>query len=150
MKCIFCESTESKVVDSRAFENNTVIKRRRECLGCGKKFTTLETAELSPIMVIKSDGNRQAFDPNKIRKGIVIACEKRHVSMDKINKLVDDIHKQLANSLEQEISSKKIGEMVMAGLKEIDDVAYVRFASVYRQFNDLSSFMNELEKLIKK
>ena len=116
---------------------------------CGRRFTTYETIEPTPILVIKSGGNRQAFDPNKIKNGIIKACEKRPVSMSKIDKLVEDVKKQIFNSLEQEISSKRIGEMVMDGLKSIDEVAYVRYASVYRQFTDISSFMNELEALMK-
>lgn len=149
MKCIFCGCTDSKVIDSRSTDEGRTIRRRRECMQCGKRFTTYETIETTPILVIKSGGNRQAFDPNKIKNGIIKACEKRPVSMSKIDKLVEDVKKQIFNSLEQEISSKKIGEMVMDGLKSIDEVAYVRYASVYRQFTDISSFMNELEALMK-
>ena len=148
MKCIFCGCTDSKVIDSRSTDEGRTI-RRRECMQCGKRFTTYETIETTPILVIKSGGNRQAFDPNKIKNGIIKACEKRPVSMSKIDKLVEDVKKQIFNSLEQEISSKRIGEMVMDGLKSIDEVAYVRYASVYRQFTDISSFMNELEALMK-
>ena len=149
MKCIFCGCTDSKVIDSRSTDEGRTIRRRRECMQCGKRFTTYETIETTPILVIKSGGNRQAFDPHKIKNGIIKACEKRPVSMSKIDKLVEDVKKQIFNSLEQEISSKRIGEMVMDGLKSIDEVAYVRYASVYRQFTDISSFMNELEALMK-
>lgn len=149
MKCMFCGHLESKVVDSRSAEDGTIIRRRRECLNCGKRFTTYETVENTPILVIKSSGARQAFDPNKLKLGIIKACEKRPVPLGKIDKLVEDIQKKIYNSLAQEISSKEIGEMVMAGLKEIDEVAYVRFASVYRSFTDISSFLSELEKMVK-
>ena len=150
MKCIYCGCVESKVVDSRSAEDGTTIRRRRECINCGKRFTTYETIETTPILVIKSDGNRQAFDINKIKGGIIKACEKRPVPMHKIEALVEDIKKQITNSLESEISTKKIGEMVMEKLKEIDEVAYVRFASVYRQFKDINTFMDELNKLLTK
>ena len=148
MKCPFCAYTESKVIDSRPAEEGATIRRRRECMQCGRRFTTYETIETSPVLVVKNDGTRQAFDPGKVKNGIIKACEKRPVSVSKIDKLVDDIKKQVYNSLEQEISSKKIGEMVMDGLREIDEVAYVRYASVYRQFTDISSFMKELEALM--
>ena len=149
MKCMYCGCTESKVIDSRSTDEDRTIRRRRECTQCGRRFTTYETIETTPVLVIKNGGNRQAFDPNKIKNGIIKACEKRPVSMSKIDKLVEDVKKQIFNSLEQEISSKRIGEMVMDGLKSIDEVAYVRYASVYRQFTDISSFMNELEALMK-
>lgn len=148
MKCMYCGCGESKVIDSRSTDEGRTIRRRRECMECGKRFTTYETIETTPILVIKNSGNRQAFDLNKIKNGIIKACEKRPVSMYKIEKLVDDIKKQIYNSLEQEITSKQIGEMVMEGLREIDEVAYVRYASVYRSFADISSFMNELETLM--
>ena len=147
MKCMYCGCVESRVIDSRATEDGTSIRRRRECVNCGKRFTTYETIETTPILVIKNGGNRQAFDANKIKNGVIKSCEKRPVPMYKIDKLVEDIKKQIYNSLEQEVTSKQIGEMVMAGLKEIDEVAYVRFASVYRQFKDISTFMKELEKM---
>ncbi|MBR1867577.1 MAG: transcriptional repressor NrdR [Clostridia bacterium] len=147
MRCMYCGSVDSKVIDSRQSEDGTAIRRRRECINCGKRFTTYETVETTPILVVKSDGTRQSFDPNKLKSGIIKACEKRPVPMYKIEKLVDDIQRSLYNSLEQEVTTKKIGEMVMSGLKEIDEVAYVRFASVYRQFKDISTFMKELEKL---
>lgn len=148
MKCIFCGGLDSKVLDSRAAEDGTSIRRRRECISCGKRFTTYETIETTPVLVIKSSGNRQAFDENKIRNGIIRSCEKRPVPIAKIDKLVEDIKKKIFNSLEQEIPSSKIGEMVMEGLKEIDEVSYIRFASVYRQFKDTDTFLKELEKMI--
>lgn len=137
------------MIDSRSTDEDRTIRRRRECMRCGRRFTTYETIETTPVLVVKNGGNRQAFDPNKIKNGIIKACEKRPVSMSKIDKLVEDIKKQIYNSLEQEITSKRIGEMVMDGLKEIDEVAYVRYASVYRKFTDISSFMSELESLMK-
>ena len=149
MKCMYCGCIESKVIDSRSTDENTMIRRRRECISCGRRFTTYETVETTPVLVIKSGGNREMFDPSKIKSGIIKACEKRPVPMFKIDKLVEDIQKQVYNSLDQEVTSKEIGEMVMAGLKEIDEVAYVRFASVYRSFKDISTFMRELEKLAK-
>ena len=149
MKCMYCGCTESKVIDSRSTDEDRTIRRRRECTQCGRRFTTYETIEPTPVLVVKNGGNRQAFDPNKIKSGIIKACEKRPVPMAKIDKLVDDIRKQIYNSLEQEVSSKRIGEMVMDGLKEIDEVAYVRYASVYRQFKDIPSFMSELESMMK-
>lgn len=149
MKCMYCGCTESKVIDSRSTDEDRAIRRRRECMQCGRRFTTYETIEMTPVLVIKNGGNRQTFDPGKVKNGIIKACEKRPVPMAKIDKLVEDIKKQIYNSLEQEISSKRIGEMVMDGLKKIDEVAYVRYASVYRQFTDISSFMNELESLMK-
>lgn len=149
MKCMYCGCLESKVIDSRSAEDGTIIRRRRECLNCGKRFTTYETVETTPVLVIKSSGARQAFDPNKLKNGIIKACEKRPVPISKIDKLVEDIQKKVYNSLNQEISSKELGEMVMAGLKEIDEVAYIRFASVYRSFTDITSFMAELENIVK-
>ena len=150
MKCMYCGCYESKVIDSRSTDENTMIRRRRECVKCGRRFTTYETVETTPVLVIKSSGNRESFDANKIKNGIIKACEKRPVPMFKIDKLVEDIQKQVYNSLNQEITAKEIGEMVMNGLKDIDEVAYVRFASVYRSFKDISTFMRELEKLTKK
>lgn len=147
MKCMYCGCLDSKVVDSRALEDGTSIRRRRECIECGKRFTTYENIETTPLLVVKTTGVRQAFSATKLKNGIVKACEKRPVPMYKIDKLVDDIQKKLYNSFEQEVSSKEIGEMVMEGLKEIDEVAYVRFASVYRQFADISQFVKELEVL---
>ena len=147
MKCIFCGSAESKVIDSRPVEEANAIRRRRECT-CGKRFTTYETIETTPLLVIKTNGTRQTFDINKVRNGIVRACEKRPVPMQAIDKLVGEIERKLYNSLEREVSSQKIGELVMGGLKEIDDVAYIRFASVYRQFKDSTTFLEELTKLL--
>lgn len=150
MKCMYCGCIDSKVIDSRAAEDGTIIRRRRECIQCGKRFTTYETVENTPILVVKSSGARQSFDPNKIKNGIIKACEKRPVPANKIDQLVDDIQKKIYNSLRQEISSKEIGEMICEALKDIDEVAYVRFASVYRSFTDISSFMSELEKMVNK
>ncbi|MBQ7164976.1 MAG: transcriptional repressor NrdR [Clostridia bacterium] len=150
MKCMYCGCTDSKVIDSRSTDDGSSIRRRRECTECGRRFTTYETIETTPILVVKAGGTREVFDENKIKNGIIKSCEKRPEPMYKIDKLVDDIKKQIYNSLDQEVTSKQIGEMVMNGLKEIDEVAYVRFASVYRSFKDVSSFMKELEKLIKK
>jgi len=146
---MYCGYEDSKVIDSRAADDNTIIRRRRECLQCGKRFTTYEKVEMTPILVIKNNGTRQAFDIDKLKGGIIKACEKRPVPISKIDKLVDDIQKKVYNSMAQEISSKAIGEMVMEGLKEIDEVAYVRFASVYRSFKDIPSFLSELENLVK-
>ena len=150
MKCMYCGSINSKVIDSRAGEDNTIIRRRRECINCGKRFTTYETVENTPIFVIKTSGARQAFDPNKIRNGIIKACEKRPVPASTIDRVVEDIQKKLYNSLAQEVTSKELGEMVCEELKNIDEVAYVRFASVYRSFTDTTSFIKELEKMVKK
>ena len=144
MKCLYCGCKESKVIDSRTSDEGDSIRRRRECVNCGKRFTTYETIETTPILVIKSNGTRQAFDINKIKGGIIKACEKRPVPMYRIDELVEDVKKQVYNSMEQEISSKKIGEMVMEGLMKIDEVAYVRFASVYRSFKDISTFLQEI------
>jgi transcriptional repressor NrdR len=148
MKCPFCGCIESRVTDSRLSDDGSTIRRRRECAECSKRYTTHEKIELTPILVIKSNGNRQTFDANKIKCGVVKACEKRPVTMERIEKLTQDVEKQITNSLAQEISSKKIGDLVMAALKSIDDVAYVRFASVHRQFRDLTTLREEIEKLI--
>ncbi len=150
MKCMYCGCLDSKVIDSRSAEDGTIIRRRRECIKCGKRFTTYETVENTPIFVIKNNGARQAFDLNKLKAGIIKACEKRPVSAVDIDKLADDIQKRVYNSLAQEVTSKELGEMVCEGLKDIDEVAYVRFASVYRSFTDTTSFMKELEKMVKK
>lgn len=149
MKCRYCLGTDSKVVDSRPTEDGTAIRRRRECINCGRRFTTYEKIEEIPIMVIKKDGTRQAFDGDKIRSGVRKACEKRPVSAVEIDKLVDDVEREIFNSLEQEIKSDYIGELVMQRLKDMDEVAYVRFASVYRQFKDINTFMAELKLLLK-
>ena len=148
MRCMYCNSTESKVIDSRAADDDRAIRRRRECMGCGRRFTTYETIEVTPILVVKTDGNRQAFDVSKIKRGIVKACEKRPVSLTAIDEMVTAVTKKVYNSLEQEISSKEIGEMVMEELKKHDEVAYVRYASVYRSFKDVESFMHELQRLM--
>lgn len=148
MRCLFCNCTESKVIDSRAADDDTTIRRRRECTGCGRRFTTYETIEITPVLVVKSDGNRQSFDKLKVKRGIMKACEKRPVPIEKIDELTEEIAKKVYNSMEQEISSKAIGEMVMDGLKELDEVAYVRYASVYRSFKDISSFMKELQRMM--
>ena len=139
MKCIYCGAEESKVLDSRNSEESNAIRRRRECLVCGRRFTTYETIETTPILVIKNDGSRQSFDPEKLKRGIIKACEKRPVSMSQIENIVGTIEKQIQNKLTQEVKSSQLGEMVMDALKGIDEVAYVRFASVYRQFKDLDS-----------
>lgn len=148
MKCPYCDYLESKVVDSRPTDEGQAIRRRRECIGCSKRFTTYEKVEEIPIIVVKKDGNRQSYDRNKLLNGIIKSCEKRPVSIDDIERIVNDIEKTLSNSLEKEITSGEIGEMVMNQLKDIDEVAYVRFASVYRQFKDVNSFMNELKKIL--
>ena len=148
MKCRYCSSTESKVVDSRPTEDGTSIRRRRECINCGKRFTTYEKIEEIPIMVIKKDGTREPFDSEKIVSGVSKACEKRPVSTADMELLVDNVVREVFNSLEQEVKSEAIGEMVMSRLKDLDEVAYVRFASVYRQFKDINTFMNELKILL--
>ncbi|HHW90329.1 MAG TPA: transcriptional repressor NrdR [Clostridiales bacterium] len=146
MKCPFCGYTESKVVDSRATDDNNSIRRRRECLECKKRFTTYENIETTPILVIKNGGNRQPFNPEKIKLGIIKACEKRPVPRQKIDELVEGIVKKINNSMLKEVPSSQIGEMVMQELKEIDEVAYVRFASVYRKFKDINTFMDFIEE----
>lgn len=148
MKCLYCGYEESKVIDSRSVDDDKAIRRRRECLKCGKRFTTYETIESMPILVIKADGTRQSFDKEKIKRGIIKATEKRPIPMAKIDALVNDIEKRIYNTMNSEVSSKDIGEMVMAGLKELDEVAYVRYAAVYRSFTDISSFMSELQKML--
>ena len=150
MRCLYCNCTESKVIDSRSADDERTIRRRRECMGCGRRFTTYETIEVAPILVVKSDGTRQAFDLGKIKRGVIKACEKRPVPIEKIDALAEDIAKRVYNSMEQEVSSKQIGEMVMEGLQKLDEVAYVRYASVYRSFKDISSFMAELQKMMEK
>jgi transcriptional repressor NrdR len=148
MKCPYCNYEETKVIDSRPTEDFTSIRRRRECLKCMKRFTTYETVETIPVLVIKKDGSRQSFNKRKILDGLLKACEKRPVSMSELENLVDEIEKNVYNSLDQEITSKEIGEMVMSKLRCIDEVSYVRFASVYRQFKDINTFMNELNKIL--
>ena len=150
MRCPFCGRDEDKVIDSRPAEDGAAIRRRRECINCGNRFTTYEKIENLPLMVIKKDGSRQPFNRDKLIAGIVKSCEKRPVSTDQIEMLVDSIENHCQNSLKREVSSREIGERVMEGLKEIDEVAYVRFASVYRQFKDVSSFLHELNEILGK
>ena len=150
MKCPFCAFEESKVIDSRPTDEGERIRRRRECLSCGRRFTTYEIIESLPIIVIKKDKNRQTFSREKIINGMVRACEKRPVSLETIERAVDDIEAEIQNTLDREVSSEKIGELVMMKLKEIDEVAYVRFASVYREFRVINTFMDELNKLLRK
>ena len=148
MKCPFCGYQESKVVDSRPADEGASIRRRRECLSCRKRFTTYETVESLPLIVIKKDGSRQSFDRTKIMAGLIRACEKRPVPYDTLENMVNEIEQVLQNKMEREIPSAEIGELVMDRLKKIDEVSYVRFASVYRQFKDINSFMIELSKLL--
>ena len=148
MKCPFCAYPESKVVDSRPSDEGNSIRRRRECLSCSRRFTTYETVEFAPIMVIKKDGRRQSFDRRKILNGMLRACEKRPVSLDTLEGIVNRIEQDLQSSMEHEIHSEALGEIVMRHLRKLDQVAYVRFASVYRQFQDIGSFMRELNTLM--
>ena len=148
MKCPYCGYQESKVVDSRHSEDNTSIRRRRECLSCQKRFTTYETVESLPMVVVKKDNSRQSFDRSKILNGMVRACEKRPVAMADLEHAVDEIEQIIQNSLDREVSTERIGELVMERLKPLDEVAYVRFATVYRQFKDINSFMHELTKIL--
>ena len=150
MKCPFCSYTESKVIDSRPSDDGDRIRRRRECLSCGNRFTTYETTETTPLMVIKRDQSRQPFNKEKLLNGLMRACEKRPVSYEALEHLVDQIEHTLTNSFVKEVSSQEIGELTLQKLKDIDLVAYVRFASVYRDFGDLDSFMSELKKLQEK
>ena len=147
MKCPKCGYNESKVIDSRPAEEGASIRRRRECLSCQNRFTTYETVEKLPLLVIKKDKTRQPFDKNKLLNGIIEACHKRPITLDQMEAVVNEIELELQNSLTHEVPSSKIGVLVMEKLKELDDVAYVRFASVYREFKDLDTFMRELEKL---
>ncbi len=148
MKCPYCGESESKVIDSRPTEDGLKIRRRRECLSCQKRFTTYEIVETVPLMVIKKDRSRQAFDRQKLLNGMMRSCEKRPVSYEMLETAVDNIEQVLLNSYEREVSSRYIGELAMAELKKIDEVAYVRFASVYRQFSDLNTFMDELKDML--
>lgn len=150
MKCPFCYVPESKVIDSRPSDNGMSIRRRRECVSCGRKFTTYERVEEISVMVIKKDGSRQVFDRKKVMNGIIRACEKRPVTVEQMEKAVNSIELQIHNKMKKEITSYEIGELVMDSLKGLDDVAYVRFASVYRQFKDLNTFVDELQKLLEK
>lgn len=148
MRCPFCHAEDSKVIDSRSAEDGNSIRRRRECASCAKRFTTYEVVEQVPLMVIKNDGRRVAFDKNKLLTGIIRSCEKRSISMESIHRLANEIEKELRNTMEREISTRTVGELVMEKLKDFDPVAYVRFASVYRKFTDLNNFKEELEDLI--
>ena len=148
MKCPYCGCEESKVIDSRPTDDGERIRRRRECLKCGKRFTTYEMVESFPLMVIKRDETREPFNREKLRSGIMRACEKRPVSVGSIDKIVDSIERKLQKSFDREVPSNVIGDYAMEMLKETDEVAYVRFASVYRQFKDINTFMEELSKLI--
>ena len=148
MKCPFCGHQEDKVVDSRASSDGVAIRRRRECLGCSKRFTTYEQLEEQPLMIIKKDGRREAFDRHKLLAGLVKACEKRPVSMDDLERLVDELERELSQQFEREVSSREVGERVMKKLHTLDPVAYVRFASVYREFKDVEQFMRELKDLL--
>lgn len=148
MKCPYCGFQESKVIDSRHSDDSTSIRRRRECLSCQKRFTTYETVESLPMVVVKKDNSRQSFDRNKVLSGMVKACEKRPVSMAELENVADEIEQIIQNSLDREVSTAHIGELVMERLKPLDEVSYVRFASVYRQFKDINSFMAELNKIL--
>jgi len=147
MKCPFCSSPDSRVIDSRTINDGSTVRRRRECSSCEKRFTTYEKIEAIPLMVIKKDGSREVFDNTKLMAGIMKACEKRPISMDTMQNVTDEIEKELRNTLEMEVTSQAIGQLVMEKLKAIDQVAYVRFASVYREFKDVNDFVQELEKL---
>ena len=148
MKCPFCVDQDSKVVDSRHSEDGLSIRRRRECMNCQRRFTTYEYVETLPIIVVKRDGSRQAFDRNKILNGMVRACEKRQVPFATLEKVTTEIEQNIQNSLEREVTADKIGEMVMERLKPLDEVAYIRFASVYRRFQDVNSFMQEVSRFL--
>lgn len=148
MKCLYCGCEDSKVIDSRSADDGKTIRRRRECFSCGKRFTTYETIEDTPVLVVKNNGARQAFDGQKIKSGIIKSCEKRPVSVTEIDEIVNAVAKQVYNSMEPEVSSKWIGELVMSELKKHDEVAYVRYASVYRSFKDIPSFMEELQRMM--
>ncbi len=150
MKCPFCGHKEDKVIDSRSTQDDSSIRRRRECLQCGKRFTTYEYIEKIPLMVIKKDSRREPFDRNKILQGLIKACQKRPVSMVQLESLVDEVEKEIQKKYDREIESKVIGEMVVEKLSKLDDVAYVRFASVYRQFKDVNEFMRELREILSK
>ncbi len=148
MKCPFCNYPDSKVVDSRPTDEGTSIRRRRECLQCLKRFTTYETVERLPLMLVKRDGTREPYNRHKLLSGVMKACEKRPVPQARLEQLIDSVEQKLFGTLESEISSQKIGEMVMQELKNVDEVAYVRFASVYRQFKDINTFLDELNSLL--
>ena len=148
MKCPYCSTEDSKVIDSRPTDEGERIRRRRECLNCAKRFTTYEIIESLPIIVIKKDKSRETFDRDKLLNGILRACDKRQISINTLDNMIDEIEATIQNSLDREVTSVKIGELVMEKLKDIDEVAYVRFASVYRQFKDINTFMTELNKLL--
>ena len=148
MKCQYCSCLDSKVIDSRPTDDGNSIRRRRECTNCGRRFTTYEKVELSPLFVVKRDGRRESFDSQKIKAGILHACDKLPVSMQQIDEIVTRVEQRAYSSMDGEIQSEKIGDMVMSELKELNDVAYVRFAAVYRKFTDVGTFMNELKKLV--
>lgn len=150
MKCPFCNDNENKVIDSRETSESSAIRRRRECMNCGKRFTTYEYVEKTPLMVIKKDGRREPFNHQKILKGLIKACEKRPISVEKLEVIVSAIEIETQKKFEQELESSRIGELVMEKLAELDDVAYVRFASVYRQFKDINQFMRELRGVFSK
>jgi len=150
MKCPFCSYEESKVVDSRSTDDNNTIRRRRECLGCGKRYTTYEKIEDIPILVVKKDSTRENFNKQKIINGLIIACQKRPVSRKQIEDIAADVEKQISNGMMPEVQSEYIGEMVMDSLKKVDEVSYVRFASVYRQFKDINTFFEEIKNLMTK
>lgn len=148
MRCPYCNHEESRVADSRPTDEGAVIRRRRECLACGERFTTYEKVEQTPLMVVKKDGRRQPFDRDKIIAGLLTACEKRPVPVDRIQQIADDVERELRSRLDREVTSKDIGELVMEHLRDIDDIAYVRFASVYLQFADLERFRQEIDQLM--
>ena len=148
MKCQYCSCLDSKVIDSRPTDDGNSTRRRRECTNCGRRFTTYEKVELSPLFVVKRDGRRESFDSQKIKAGILHACDKLPVSMQQIDEIVTRVEQKAYASMDGEIQSEKIGDMVMSELKELNDVAYVRFAAVYRKFTDVGTFMNELKKLV--
>jgi len=150
MKCPYCNHNEDKVVDSRETAEGMAVRRRRECINCGKRFTTYEYVERTPLMVIKKDGRREPFNRQKILTGLLSACEKRPISMERLEKLVTDVENDLQKKFDQEVESRYVGEIVMEKLAEFDDVAYVRFASVYRQFKDINQFMRELREILSK
>lgn len=147
MKCMYCGCEDSKVIDSRSTDDGKSIRRRRECNECGRRFTTFETIEIVPFLIVKRDGTRQSYDRSKLKNGIMRSCEKRPISMQQIDGIVDDVEKSLYNSLDEEVTSQKIGDMVMERLKEVDEVAYIRFAAVYRQFKDSATFFEEMSKI---
>ena len=148
MKCPYCKSMDTKVTDSRDTDDGASIRRRRQCLSCGRRFTTYETVEITPLRVIKKDGAREMFNRNKLRNGLLKACEKRNISASQIEDIINQVEKKIRNDLKQEVSSEAIGNIVMDELRQLDQVAYVRFASVYREFKDIGSFMNELKELM--